>query len=87
MSEDTAMVITEEVNRTANNSLEGVEEDAYFRTIPTVGTEVIYKFTGEDPGYPAKRLKMFVSLDMYTISYPVISKFITKLQVHFNHSS
>ena len=41
LSKDTAMVITEKVNRTANTSAGGVEEAAYVRKIPESGTEVI----------------------------------------------
>ena len=74
---DTAMAIMEEVNRTADTSTEVVEEAAYVGTIPTSGTEVIDKFTGVDPGYPAKRLKTCVPPDMETILDPVISMFIT----------
>ena len=81
------MDIMEEVNRTANTSMEGVEEAAYVGTIPTSRTEVIYELTSADPCSPAKWLKTFVPPDLETISYPVISRFITNLQVHLNHSS
>ena len=47
------MAIMEEVNRTANTSMEGVEEAAYVGKIPTSETEVIDKLTGADPGSPA----------------------------------
>ena len=87
LSKDTAMAIMDEVNRTKNNSTEEVEEDSYVRTIPTVGTEVTEKLTSGDPGYPDKRLKTFVPPDMETISDPLIERFITKLQVHLNHSA
>ena len=43
--------------------------------------------TGGDPGYPAKRMKTFMSPDMETILDPVIEMFITKIHVHFNHSA
>ena len=43
--------------------------------------------TGADPGSTTKRLKTFVPPDMETISDPVISRFIAKLQVHLNHSA
>ena len=66
------MAIMDEVNRTANNSTEVVEEDAYVRTITTAGTEVIDELTVADPGSTAKRLKIFVPPDMETISDPVI---------------
>ena len=87
LSKDTAMDIMEEVNRTANTSMEGVEEATYVGTIPTAGTEVIDELTSADLGSPAKRLKTFVTPDMETISHLVISNFITKIQVHFNHSA
>ena len=80
------MSIMEEINRTANTSTEEVEDSACVGIIPTAGTEVIDELTGADPGSPAKRLKIFVPLDMETISDPVISSFITKLQIHLNHS-
>ena len=86
LSKDTVITIMEEVNRTKNTSAEGVEEAAYARTIPTAVTEARNKLTGAEPGYPAKRLKTFVPPDMDTISDPVISRCITKLQVHLNHS-
>ena len=41
MSKDNDMAIMEEVKRTMNTSTEEVEEDAYFRTTPRAGTEVI----------------------------------------------
>ena len=85
LSKYTDMAITEEVNRTANTSTEGVDEAYYVRTIPTSGTVDIDKLTSADPCYPAKRLKTFVPTDMETISDPVISRFTTKLQVHFKH--
>ena len=75
------------MNPTANNSTGGVEEASYARTTPTAGTEVIDDLTGVDPGSPSKRMKIFVPQDMETISDPIISSFITKLQVHFNHSA
>ena len=81
------MAIIEEVNHTVNTSTEGVEEAAYSGTTPKSGTGVMDKLTGAYPGSPAKRLKTFVPPDMETISDPVISKFITKLQVHLNHSA
>ena len=87
LSNDTDMAIMDKVHHTANTSTERVEEAAYVGTMPTVGTEVIDKLTGGDPGYPYKRLKTFVPLDMETISDPVIKRFITKLQVHLNHSA
>ena len=43
--------------------------------------------TSADPGFLDKRMKTFVTSDMETISDPVISRFITKLQVHLNHSA
>ena len=55
--------------------------------IPTSGTEVIEELTGAEPVSPAKRMKNFVPPDMETISYPVISRFITNLQVNLNHSA
>ena len=76
----------EEVKRTENTSTEVVEGAAYGRTIPTARTEFIDKLNGSEPGSPAKRLKSAVPPDMETISDPVISRFITKLQVHLNHS-
>ena len=79
------MAIMKEVKRTVNNSTEGFEEAAYVRMIPIAGTEVIYDLTGADPGSPAKRLKTFVPPDMETISDPLISRFINKLQVHGYH--
>ena len=79
------MAIMEGVNRTVNTSTEGFEEADYVRTISTAGTEVIYELTGADPCYPAKGLKTFVPQYMETIPDPVISRFITKLQVHLNH--
>ena len=81
------MTIMDEVNRIADTSTEGIEEADYARKIYTSGTEVIDKLTGADPGSPAKRLKTFVPLDMETISDPVISRFIAKLQVHLNSST
>ena len=77
----------EELNRTTNSSTGWFEEAAYVRTIPTAGTEVIDKLTGADPGYPYKPLKIFVPPNMETLSDTVISRFITKLQVHLNHST
>ena len=38
LSNETAIDIMDEVNRTANNSIDGVEEYAYIGTIPTAGT-------------------------------------------------
>ena len=73
LSKDTAMAITEEVNRNSNNSTKGVEEADYVGAIPTSGMEVIDKLTGVYPGYPAKLLKTFVPTDMENISDPVIS--------------
>ena len=87
LSKDTAMAIMEKVNLIVNTSMEGVEETEYVRTIPTSVTEVIDKFIGGDPGYLAKRLKTFVPPGMETISNPEIARFITKLQVHLNHSA
>ena len=81
------MDIMDKVNRTKNTSTEGVEENDYVGTIPTSGMEVIGELTGGDPGSPAKRLKNYVPPYMMTISDPVISSFITKLQVHLNHSA
>ena len=81
------MAIMEGVNRTVNTSTEGFEEADYVGAIPTEGTEVIEKLNGADPGSPDKRLKTFVPPNMETISDPVISMFITKLQVHLNHSA
>ena len=43
--------------------------------------------TSVDPGSTGKRLKTFVPTYMETISDPVISRFITKIQVHLNHSA
>ena len=77
----------DEVNRTVNTLTEVSEEDIYVRTIPAAGTEVIDELTGGDPGSPARQLKNFVPPGMETISEPVISKFISKLQIHFNHSA
>ena len=62
----------EEVNRTVNNSMEGVEEAAYVGNIPTTGTGVIDKLTDADPGSSYKRLKNILPPDMETISDPVI---------------
>ena len=81
------MAIMDEVNRTANNSTEVVEEYAFVGTIPTAGTEVIEKLNGGDLGYPDKRLKTFVPPGKETISDPVIARFITKIQVHLNRSA
>ena len=81
------MSIIEEVNHTANTSMEGVEEAVYGKTIPTAGTEFIDKLTGAYPCSPDKRLKTFVHSDMETISDPVISRFINKLHVYLNDSS
>ena len=67
LSKETAMAIMEEVNSTANTSTGGVEEAAYFGTIPTSGTEFIDELTGADPCSPAKRLKTFVPPDMETV--------------------
>ena len=75
------------MNLTANTSTEGVKESAYVGTIPTAGTDVIDKLTGGDPGSPSKRLETFVPPDMETISDPLIARFVTKLQVHLNHSA
>ena len=80
------MAIMDEVNCTANTSTEVVEEAAYIGTIPTSGTEVIDKLTRGDPGSPVKRIKTFVPPGMETISDPVIAKFISRLQIHLNHS-
>ena len=87
LSKETDMAIMEEVKRTTNTSTEGVEEDAYVQTILRSGTEVIDELTGAYPGSTDKRLKTFVTSDMETISDPVISMFITKLQVNLNHST
>ena len=87
LSKDTAMAIMDELNCTANTSTEGVEEAAYVGKIPTAGMEVIDELTGGDPGSPDKRLKTFVPPGIETISYPVISKFIYKIQVNMNHSA
>ena len=87
LSKDTVVDITGEVNRTTNTSTEGVEEASYVRAIPTEGIDFKDELTGADPCYPDKRLKTFVPLDMETISDPVISRFITNLQVHLNHSA
>ena len=81
------MAIMDEVNRNANTSTEVVEDSAYFSTIYTAGTEVIDELTVSESGSPAKRLKTFVPPDMKTISDPLISRFIAKLQVHLNHST
>ena len=81
------MAIMDEVNRNANTSTEVLEYSAYFSTISTAGTEVIDELTVSESGSPAKRLKTFVPPDMKTISDPVISRFITKIQVHLNHSA
>ena len=54
---------------------------------PTSRTEVIYVLNSADTCSPAKWLKTFVPPDLETISDPVISRFITNLQVHLNHSS
>ena len=86
LAKDTVMAIMDEVNRTANISTEGVEEAAYVGKIPTAGTEFIDKLTVKDPGSPDKRVKTFVPLGMEKFSYPVIVKFISKLQIHLNHS-
>ena len=67
--------------------MEGVGEATYIGTINTAGTESIEELTGADPGSPAKWLKTFVPPDMETVSDPILSSFITKLQVHFNHSA
>ena len=64
---ETAMVIMDEVNRTANTSTEGVEEAAQIRTTPTSGTDFIDELTGREPGSPAKRLKTFLPPGMETI--------------------
>ena len=87
LSKDTAMAIMDEVNRTANNSTEGIEEAAYVRTIPTSGTEVIDELTVRDRGYPSKQLKTIVPPGMETISDPVMANFISRLQIHLNHSA
>ena len=55
--------------------------------IPTSGTKVIEELTGADPVSTAKRLEILVTPDMETISDPVLSRFITKLQVHFIYSA
>ena len=49
--------------------------------------EVIYELTSGYLGSPAKRLKTFVPPGMVKISDPMISKFISKIQVHLNHIS
>ena len=87
LSKYTSTAIMNKVNHTANNSTEVVEEAAYGRTISTSGTEVIDQLTGADLGSPCKRLKIFVPPDMETISDSVISRFITKIQVHVNNSA
>ena len=84
---DTSMAIMDKVNRTANSSTEGVEKVPYVRKFTTSGTEVIDELTNRDPGYPAKQMKTFLPPDMKTISDTVISRFITKLQVHLDHSA
>ena len=81
------MAIMEKSNRTVNTSTEGVEEAAYIGTTPTEWTEVIDELTNGDPGSTAKRLKTFVPPGMKTIPYPVIAKFISKIQVNLNHSA
>ena len=81
------MDIMEEVNRTENTSTEGAEEASYVGMIPTERTEIIDELTGADPVFPDKRLKTFVPPDLETISYPVISRFIIKLQVYLNKSA
>ena len=53
--------------------------------IPTSATDVIDELTSTDPGSTDKRLKKFVLPDMETISDPLLSRFITKIQVHLNH--
>ena len=55
--------------------------------IPAARMEVIDKLTGGDPGSPSKRLKTFVLPGIETILDLSISKFISKLQVHMNHSA
>ena len=86
-SKYTAMAIMDEVKRTVNTSTEGVEEAVYVRTIPTAGTEVIDNLTNGYPGSTEKRLKFFVPTGIETISDTLIDKFISKLQVHLNHSA
>ena len=81
------MAIMDEVNCTANTSTEVVEEAAYIGTIPTSGTEVIYELTRGDPGSPVKQIKTFVPPGMETISDPVMANFISRLQIHLNHSA
>ena len=75
------------MNRTTNTSTEGVEETTHIQTIPTEGTEVIDELTDGELGYTAKRIKTFVPPGMETISDPVIAKFISKIQIHLNHSA
>ena len=87
LSKDTAMYIVYVVTRTANASMEGVDETAYVGTILTAGMEVIENMNGEDPGNPSKRLKTFVPKCIENISDPVIANFISKLQLHLNHSA
>ena len=48
--------------------------------------EVIDELTDRDPGSADKQLKNFVTTGTDTISNPVIAKFISKIQVHLNHS-
>ena len=67
--------------------MEGVEYSANIGMISTAETEVIGKLTSVDPGSPAKRMKTFLPQNMVTISDPVISRFITKIQIHLNHSA
>ena len=73
------MDIMDEVNRTANILIEGVEEAAYVGTIQTSWLEGIRSS-------PEKRLKTFVPPGIEYISYPVMEKFISKIQVNLNHS-
>ena len=44
----TNMATMDEVNRSANTSMEVIEEAAFVGTIPTAGTEVIDELTGEN---------------------------------------
>ena len=48
LSKYTDMATMDEVNRSANTSMEVIEEAAFVGTIPTAGTEVIDELTGEN---------------------------------------
>ena len=86
-SKYTDMDIMDKVKLTANTSIEGFEEAASVGTIPTAVTYDMEKLTGLDPGSPEKRLKTFLPPGIETISDPVMEKYISKIQVHMNHST